>query len=168
MRCIYVRHGITQFSIDNKFAGRLDIPIVDIDTSNLLKNAFTLVEKYKPTILIHSPLIRTFQTAQYFIELFDFENIIIEPLLIERDFGEFEGKIKSIENRANLSFGANVEHLNTFDKRISDFLSKYKNTSTNILIVGHSAFYRQLSLKLNIQNKTELNCCEAHYFEIKN
>ncbi|WP_162063952.1 histidine phosphatase family protein [Vibrio taketomensis] len=91
------------------------------------------------------------QTAQYFIDNFSFEEIISEPLLIERDFGVFEGKVKSEENRRKLEFGIGVESLEQLDSRVNKFLLKYQHRSDNILIVGHSAFYRRLSRTLGIQ-----------------
>ncbi|MBM4958414.1 histidine phosphatase family protein [Vibrio parahaemolyticus] len=165
MQCIYVRHGRTKFSIENRFAGRRDIPIVGIDDKKLTE-AFSLTSEHNPLTLLHSPLKRAVQTAQYFIDNFSFEEIISEPLLIERDFGVFEGKVKSEENRRKLEFGIGVESLEQLDSRVNKFLIKYQHRSDNILIVGHSAFYRRLSRTLGIQNKLELSCCEANCFEV--
>ncbi len=43
MQCIYVRHGKTEYSLKNLFAGRKDIPIIGIDEA-LMNEAITLVK----------------------------------------------------------------------------------------------------------------------------
>lgn len=166
MKCIYVRHAKTEFSLNNKFAGRLDIPIVGIN-DKLLFESFAIIDELKPSILLHSPMLRAIQTTEYFKRRFDFSEVISEPLLIERDFGILEGEIKSSENRSRLDREASVESLFDFDCRVKSFLSKYRDIQSTVLVVGHSAFYRQLAKLYSINNKVSLDCCEANYFNIQ-
>ncbi len=164
MHCIYVRHGITQYSIENRFAGRCDIPIIGVDEHHL-SDAFTLVKRFNPTILIHSPLFRAIQTAAYFESQFSFEKIICEPLLIERDFGKLEGMVKTEQNRQLLEQEPTAESLDTFVARVKELLTKYEGSSHNLLVVGHSAFFRHLSLLKSLK-QNHLACCEAYQFTL--
>lgn len=162
---IYVRHALTNYSIENLFAGRKDIPIIDIDLS-MINDSFDLVTRLKPTILVHSPLIRAKQTADLFIDKFKFSQIYSESLLIERDFGNLEGKKKTSKNREILEFNSSVESNIVFENRVKNFIDKYKNKDDVILIVGHSAFYRKLALLHSIEIKKTLNCCESIEFKL--
>ncbi|EGQ7944673.1 histidine phosphatase family protein, partial [Vibrio cholerae] len=101
MQCVYVRHGKTEYSLKNLFAGRKDIPIIGIDEA-LMADAITLVKSSKPDLLLHSPLLRAVQTAEFFSKEFSFKKVISEPLLIERDFGCYEGLEKTKLNRKYL------------------------------------------------------------------
>jgi broad specificity phosphatase PhoE len=160
MLCVYVRHGITSFSLENRFAGRLDLPILSVDEEQM-GETYKLIELVKPTILVHSPLLRAIQTAQYFKKKYTFNKIIEEPLLIERSFGALEGQLKSKENRIRLELEPTAETLKDFDKRVNDFCSKYTNLHQVILVVGHSAFYRQLLKNNLLEHKKNLECCES-------
>lgn len=159
MQFIYIRHGITQYSIENRFAGRRDIPLVGVN-NDYLTRSFDLVKKYKPKLILHSPLLRAVQTANHFIA--EFNNIICEPLLIERDFGLFEGKVKTTNNRTMLEKqNASVESLAKVEDRAICFLHKYSHIENTFLVVGHSAFYRSLSKVLSLPSALKLECCEA-------
>ena len=157
---IYVRHALTEYSIKNIFAGRKDIPIIDIDLLRM-SNSFDLVTRLKPKILIHSPLIRAKQTADLFMDKFDFHSVFSEPLLIERDFGNLEGKEKTKKNRQELEFNTTVEPIIVFQNRINTFIEKYKYKDKGLLIIGHSAFYRNLISIHQIKSKKYLQCCES-------
>ncbi|MBY7813449.1 histidine phosphatase family protein [Vibrio fluvialis] len=158
MQCVYVRHGKTEYSLKNLFAGRKDIPIVGIDVT-LMADAITLVKSSKPDLLLHSPLLRAVQTSELFIKEFSFKKIISEPLLIERDFGCYEGLEKTKLNRESLEFEKSVEKIEALEARAISFIEKYKGQ--NILVVGHSAFYRALIKFADSPEKGKLNCCES-------
>ncbi|EGQ9057458.1 histidine phosphatase family protein [Vibrio parahaemolyticus] len=158
MQCIYVRHGKTEYSLKNLFAGRKDIPIIGIDEA-LINEAISLVKSSKPEILLHSPLLRAVQTSEFFSKEFSFKKVISEPLLIERDFGCYEGLEKTKLNRESLEFEESVEKIENLEARAMSFIEKYKGQ--NILVVGHSAFYRSLIKFSGSTEKRKLNCCES-------
>ncbi|HGE6030004.1 TPA: histidine phosphatase family protein [Vibrio cholerae] len=158
MQCVYVRHGKTEYSLKNLFAGRKDIPIIGIDEA-LMADAITLVKSLKPDLLLHSPLLRAVQTAEFFSKEFSFKKVISEPLLIERDFGCYEGLEKTKLNRKSLELEESVEKIEDLETRAISFIEKYKDQ--NILVVGHSAFYKALIKFSECPTKSQLNCCES-------
>ncbi len=158
MKCVYVRHGKTEYSLKNLFAGRRDIPIIGIDEA-LISEAITLVKSSKPDLLLHSPLLRAVQTSELFSKEFRFKKVISEPLLIERDYGCYEGLEKTNLNRKSLEFEKSVEKIEDLEARAISFINKYKDQ--NILVVGHSAFYRALIKFSESPKKSKLNCCES-------
>jgi broad specificity phosphatase PhoE len=158
MQCVYVRHGKTEYSLKNLFAGRRDIPIIGIDEA-LLNEAIALVKSSKPDLLLHSPLLRAVQTSEFFSKEFRFIKVISEPLLIERDFGCYEGLEKTKSNRESLACEESVEKIEHLEARVISFIDKYKGQ--NILVVGHSAFYRALIKFSESPAKIKLNCCES-------
>ncbi|MGD8118860.1 histidine phosphatase family protein [Vibrio sp. TRT 29B02] len=163
MKCIYVRHGLTSYSRKNLFAGRKNISVVDID-EQLINEAINLVDMLKPKILVHSPLLRAVQTSQCFLDKFSFDDVVNEPLLLERDFGDYEGKEKTADNRKAMESDASVESLVDFELRVANFIDKYRGKK--ILIVGHSAFYRSLVKRCTSAKKSKLKCCEPTYIEV--
>ncbi|MGD1396098.1 histidine phosphatase family protein [Vibrio harveyi] len=158
MQCVYVRHGKTEYSLKNLFAGRRDIPIVGIDEA-LIAEAITLVKSSKPDLLLHSPLLRAVQTSEFFSKEFSFKKVISEPLLIERNYGCYEGLEKTNSNRKSLEFEKSVENIEDLEARAISFIDKYKGQ--NVLVVGHSAFYRALIKFSKYPKKSKLNCCES-------
>ncbi len=85
--------------------------------------------------------------------------VISEPLLIERDFGCYEGLEKTKSNRDSLEFDESVEMIEKLEARVISFIKKYKGKK--ILVVGHSAFYRMLIKFSDSPEKIKLNCCES-------
>lgn len=158
MQCVYVRHGKTEYSLKNLFAGRRDIPIIGFDEA-LMSEAITLAKSSKPDLLLHSPLLRAVQTSEFFSKEFSFKMVISEPLLIERDYGCYEGLEKTKLNRKSLELEESVEKIENLEARVISFIDKYKGQ--NILVVGHSAFYRALIKFSESPKKSKLNCCES-------
>jgi broad specificity phosphatase PhoE len=164
MNCIYIRHGITRYTIENRFSGQKDISIIYLDPYKLSR-ADKLIEYYKPTILMHSPLIRAKKTAEYFLSKHSFSHVIEEPLLIERCFGNMEGEKKSKKNRELLEADKTAESMNDFDLRVKEFYRVCSSKNENIIIVGHSSFYKRFILNFGIQ-QDEISCSEAKVLTI--
>lgn len=135
-----VRHGQTDWNVEGRYGGRVDIPL----NEKGLTQAKELKDKFKDIkldVVITSPLIRTIQTAN---EITDKEKIIDERI-IERSNGELEGKLKS-EITEVIDFNDpnekryNIESIVDFRRRIFDFLDditeKYKGK--NVLVVTHA------------------------------
>ncbi|OOE54253.1 histidine phosphatase family protein [Salinivibrio kushneri] len=164
MKALYVRHGLTQYSIDNKFAGCRDIPIVGLNEEEMKKTR-ELIDKCRPEIILSSPLIRAIQTKDEIMKSFNFDLSIVEPLLKERNFGCFEGELKTELNRDLLEKDKSVEDLTNLDIRVNKFIKKYYGMS--ILVLGHSAFYRRFIIHSQSIVKESLSCCESQYVEIE-
>ena len=126
-------------------------------------------------IILASKLKRTQQTAQMYGM-----NVVIEPLLDELDFGEFEGRPKEellrelgnrwLESPRELQLGESIIHL---ENRIVDFIEKYESYN-NILVFGHGSWIRAfISLvqngHINRMNRIHVpnNKCITLTFDVK-
>lgn len=90
MEIYVVRHGQTEYNVKNIFQGHADIPLNNIG----LQQAEETAQKFKnikPDVILVSPLQRTIQTADCISKITG-TPITIEPRLIERSFGDMEGK----------------------------------------------------------------------------
>lgn len=85
-RLAIIRHGRTEWNRDGKIQGHQDIPLEPQAITELA--AFRLPDEWKQAKLVSSPLGRAVHTA----ELITDTTPLIEPALIEMDYGEWEGK----------------------------------------------------------------------------
>ncbi|MCD7829482.1 MAG: histidine phosphatase family protein [Clostridiales bacterium] len=88
MKLYVTRHGETAWNRRDVVCGRTDLPL----TERGLAQAEELAERAAQTdidLILTSPLLRARQTAQAVARRIGAE-VIVEPLLIEQDFGVFE------------------------------------------------------------------------------
>lgn len=142
---IYItRHGQTDWNVQKKVMGRCDEPLNEkgLEQANETRNALLNTDI---DLIICSPLLRAKQTADVINEDRNIP-IIYDERIIERDFGEFEGKeTKDFDFHGYWNYYKNdqynsAENIQVFFKRIYAFLdditSEYNNNK-NILIVAH-------------------------------
>ena len=143
MSILLTRHGQTDWNVQKKVMGRCDEPLNNkgkeqaVETRDKLKDADI-------DLIICSPLQRAKQTAEIINEGRDIP-IVYDERIMERDFGEFEGKeTKDFDFQGYWNYYKNdayeqAENIQEFFKRIYEFLDdvteKYKDK--NILIVAH-------------------------------
>lgn len=143
MKLYIVRHGQTNWNIERKVQGRVDIPL----NSTGIKQAEETRDKLKDDkidLILCSPLKRAIETAKI-INLNRNVPIIYDNKIIERDFGEFEGlKKESFDFLGVWSYKKNlhfekVENIKEFFDRIYLRLDEIKSEyqDKNILIVTH-------------------------------
>ncbi len=164
MKYIYLRHGLTSFSVENKFMGRADLPLLSL-SPNVFKQAIHLINDHSIDTVLCSPLLRAKQTFDIVRPHTHLNKYTESHLLIERDFGRFEGKTKNKKNRALLETDKSVEPINSFRSRIASFFELHKKEIKNALIIGHSAFFREATKLFRLENKSSINCCEAVILE---
>lgn len=90
MKLIIVRHGQTNFNLERKLQGVTDNELND-NGKNQAEQTKEKLENETFDLILCSPLIRARQTADI-INKERKVKIIYDERLIERDFGEFEGK----------------------------------------------------------------------------
>ena len=141
---IYVtRHGQTNWNVQKKVMGRYDEPLNEIGFQQA-KEVKTYLLNKKIDIIICSPLLRAKQTAQI-INTHRNIPIVYDNRIIERDFGEFEGKqTKDFDFYGYWNYYKNeqyksAENIQLFFGRIYEFLNDIINKyhKKNLLIVTH-------------------------------
>lgn len=142
-----VRHGKTNWNKEHIIQGLTDIPLNEegIKDANILKNN---INKLNIDICFSSPLKRAVETANIIYN----KDIVIDDLLIERAFGNYEGTKPSDNffdkywNYQLDSSDNNVESIKKCLERANVFLNKLKKEYDNktILIVSHGGFIKAL------------------------
>lgn len=134
-----VRHGQTDYNLEKRITGRIDI---SLNNTGIIE-AKELKEELKDISFDYvfvSPLKRAIETAKIITN----NDLIIDDRLIERCNGDLEGKRKE---EINFSFDFNdfyskehgIESVSEIRKRVNSFLNeiKRKYPHKNILIVTH-------------------------------
>lgn len=135
-----VRHGQTDWNLEGRCQGRIDI---ELNASGIeqAKKIRDELKKIKFDIVFSSPLKRAYETAK----IISNNDIIIDDRIIERSNGKLEGKLKT-DFKEGFDFAYfdetkyEIEPLFDFKERINNFLSEVmlKHKNKNILIVTHA------------------------------
>lgn len=137
-----VRHGQTDWNVEGRYQGRIDIELNQVG----INQAEEIAEKLKDVrfdYVFSSPLIRAYDTASIISSDCKIKK---DNRLIERCNGELEGKLKKdFDNNINfndpLSNEYGIESIVDFRKRIKSFckmITKEKYKGKNLLIVTHA------------------------------
>ena len=150
-----IRHGQTDWNNQKLIQGRIDNPLNDTGKAQL-----KIVGKYlKETdndwdIIITSPLTRAIESATIVKNELDFQDeLIINPNVIEREFGKAEGEniCEEIYNKITNDDVEGLEKSYELQARaynaIHDNANKYQGK--NILIFTHSHFIQGLFTKIS-------------------
>ena len=89
-RLLLVRHGVTEYSVARKFAGRSDLELTEAGVEQARRAAGRIAELGPVDVLVSSPLRRTRQTAQQIADRLELP-VLIEDGVIETDFGDWDG-----------------------------------------------------------------------------
>lgn len=142
MNIILVRHGQTDWNLNNLVQGRTNIDLNETGILQASKTAENLSD-ISIDFVYSSPLSRALKTANIICDNKDI-SIKIDDRLIERNYGDFEGTNTSIKDYWNYELNLcehNVESLNQLFNRVYNFLKylieTHKNTDVNILLVTH-------------------------------
>lgn len=139
MRFYLLRHGQTDWNIENRLQGRKNMPM----NSNGVRQITELAEQlqkmnFQVDLIVSSPLDRARQSAEIVAEKIGFTgSIILDDDFIERSFGLAEGLVYSI-NLNDEKYGA--ETIEDVCKRAKIAIEKYMSgDDKSILIVAHGA-----------------------------
>ena len=143
MRTVYfVRHGQSQANIDRVFAGcSLDSPL----TPKGLEQADLTAEALRGKtfdVIVSSPLLRAKATAERIAQKLGYNgDIVLEPLLRERDFGIATGEPWGSPIEAEIDDGT-VDGLETVEQlaeRMQHLLEWFRASAPgqSLLVVGH-------------------------------
>ena len=140
MKIYVTRHGQTDWNVQGKTQGRADIELNEVG----IKQAKQTKEELKNVdidLIICSPLKRAKQTAEIINEGRNIQ-IIFDNQIIERNFGEFEGKKIKFDEFWDYNAHPRYQRAETIQEiisRISNFLDKIKEEykDKNVLLVTH-------------------------------
>lgn len=153
LKLYIVRHGKTDWNVEGLLQGSADIEINEEgikQAKELAKN----IDLDKIDICLCSPLKRTRKTAEILVG--NKKEIIYDDLLVERGFGDYEGKkidfdliVPQWDYKLNDSSN-NIESIQDCLARANKFLTKIKKEYQNksILIVSHGSFIKALHFNL--------------------
>lgn len=158
MKIYVMRHGQTDWNVERKIQGRTDIELNETGKQQA-KQAQEKIEKYNIDLILCSPLKRTRETAQIIAENKNIE-IIYRNELLERNFGELEGKQPWKEPLfANDEFYnytrniemKNVEPVRKLCDRVWGLLDEIEKTylNKNVLLVTHGGTSRVIAAYFN-------------------
>lgn len=149
MKVTFVRHGQTSWNLLGKQQGLADIPLDETGIAQAHQTKELLKDKHFDRVYC-SPLTRARQTAQIICEDRDIP-ILLEPRLIERDMGEFEGMTwHQFDTRAFWDYTANLhyqkaENIRDFYARVYSFLDTLKGKEGSVLLVAHGGVFAPVS-----------------------
>ena len=153
MELIIVRHGETEWTISGQYTGTTDLPL----TSNGHRQAVSLrplldgVLAGRHPAIYTSPRQRALDTARL---AFPDAQPRVEPLLVEYDYGEYEGltadQIDALQPGWNIwedgcPGGESTEQVGS---RADDFLHSYVDSSVEpVVVISHGHFSRVLAAR---------------------
>ena len=184
-KLILLRHGQSQWNLENKFTGWKNIPLTQKGESEA-KKAGQLIKKHKIHIdtVFSSILERANKTAEIALKEIDLNNLFENDKLImtcdkklnERDYGDLVGLNK---NETAKKFGAkqvhiwrrsydtpppNGESLKDVVERVSPYfrenIGPLLDQNQNILIVAHGNSLRAMMIELGMYKPEEISTIE--------
>ncbi len=175
----FARHGETEWNTLHKICGRTDVPLTEKgrEEAKLLSEKIKS-EKIALKLILHSPLKRAAETAKIVSENLGIK-AEVEPLLIERDCGIFEGKLNTSDEFLKAKqqicndYGGGESMLRV-SQRIFDLLdklTKIKTDERSLLLIGHNGIARSVEAYFNPHLKTDefihffLKNCELRRYE---
>ena len=149
-RLFFVRHGLAQFNVENRFAGQVDTPLTDEGRQQASEAGRQLNDTgIKFDLIFSSPLSRANETAILIAKelAYSQENLRTEQLLLERSFGELEGSFApdffDKHTYRDIDEVPGAETIEMLQNRADKMIEKLRRTpDENILVVGHGAFGR--------------------------
>lgn len=140
-----LRHGQTDWNIDFRLQGTSDIPLNEVG----LKQAQTAAEGISGEwdVIIASPLSRALETARIVALHHSLGEVLVEPLLLERSFGEAEGLRYEVWREkypdSHVPGGETIEALEKRARRLLNTLAE-RYPGKRVLTVSHGALIRKL------------------------
>ena len=147
------RHGQTDWNIDFRLQGTSDIPMNETGVEQV-KNATRALGGHWE-VAVTSPLGRAIQTAQIATDFLGLDTALVEPLLLERSFGDAEGMLyedwRELLAQAAVPGCESIAELETRCHRLLERIVK-DHEGKRVLAVSHGALIRKV---LNLVSKNE-------------
>lgn len=154
MKIILLRHGETAWNKESRIQGHTDIPLASEGCEQLRLTGSHLAQtRIRVDQILSSPLKRAHKSAEIVAEALGYpsENIITEPLFIERGFGDCEGMVYG--NALSRYPDDNIPGMETLDElfvrakaAIDHCASSYPDKT--ILVASHGALIKAVLVVL--------------------
>ena len=141
-----LRHGETDWNKTGLLQGHTDIPLNENGRKQVRDTAQKLsASAAKMDLIISSPLQRAHESAEIVARQLDYpiENIIVEPMLIERSFGAGEGRtlaerMKKFPDNDYPGMESQTDLIQRAGSAFRRIVNKYSDAE-NILLTAHGA-----------------------------
>ncbi|OJW49644.1 MAG: hypothetical protein BGO67_03825 [Alphaproteobacteria bacterium 41-28] len=147
----FVRHGETNWNKENRIMGQKDIPLNEKGIEQA-KHAATLLKTINFTLILSSPLIRAYTTAEIIADKTHKPIVVVEELK-ECSLGIREGDIKE-EWLEEWKCGARIEGAESYTEFTARAQRAFKEALLHpspVLIVAHNAIYGGIQEALKVQ-----------------
>lgn len=148
---IFVRHGATDFNVQQKWMGGMDMPL-NLEGLSQSINVASELSHYKFSKIYSSPLKRAHATALEIQKQNPSAPVIILNDLRERALGDFEGIEKTPENYSKMLNSNGIEPIKHLKQRLERALSNINSNEITIL-VSHSAVFRCLISEMGYRSE---------------
>lgn len=144
MKIYLLRHGETDWNIEGRLQGRMDIPMNERGKEQIASIGLYLNEnRFCVNQIISSPLLRARETAGIVSESIGYVgNILYDELLLERGFGKLEGELWSPQIDLN-DPKHGIESVEVLCQRARKVLLKYVDEK-DILVIAHGAIIKAI------------------------
>lgn len=142
-----LRHGETDWNVQSRLQGTSDIPLNENGILQAVRAART-IEAKDWDLVVSSPLSRARETARIISDANALGEVIIEPLLLERAFGEAEGlnyhewKLTH-DPKQGIPGGESLAELEVRATRLLEILAS-RYLGKRVLAVSHGALIRKV------------------------
>ncbi len=168
-----VRHGQTDWNLNQIVQGREDIPL-NANGRQQAKQSAELLSKEKWDIIISSPLIRAQETAEIIAEKVGVATVSLDERFVERNFGTASGKpiptVRGlIANEEAEGMEKDKEMINRCYSAFQDIANKYRNM--RVIIVAHSHTIKGILCGIKPEEftfRTQLDNACANYIQSEN
>lgn len=143
----FVRHGQSQWNVEHKICGSTDIPLTDKGRDQARETAELIIsENIKADMILYSPLMRAAETAKIISEITGIP-AVEEPLLIEQNFGKWEGTPRNgeqfqLEKKSFVIRYEGGESMLHLAQRIYNLLDRIKEDDKTYILVAHNGIAR--------------------------
>lgn len=144
----FVRHGESKWNVEDKICGSTDIELTEKGHEQALETGKEILRLgIKADMILYSPLKRAADTAKHIAEMTGIE-CVMEPRLIEQNFGRFEGtaprnseEFKKAKQQFLYRFDGG-ESMFQLGQRIYNLLDDLKSDDKTYILVAHNGIAR--------------------------
>jgi len=144
----FVRHGESLWNVENKICGKTDIDLTEKGYMQARQAAQAIIDQnLKIDLILSSPLKRAYHTAETISALTGIP-MIVEPRLIEQDFGKYEGtprdgeEFRKAKENFICSYGNGESMFKTAHRIYSVIDEIIKQPERVVLIAAHNGLAR--------------------------